>query len=89
MPQKICNKNKTNKAASLYDDAMAAERFPHYWWFVWAIHWRSMGSPHISLVVQSFDVAFVASLGKLLNKQMIRPWFETPWRGVAIRIYRI
>ena len=38
-----------------------------------------MDSPHKGHVMHSFDVFFVVSLNKLLNKQSDYQWFEMPW----------
>ena len=62
----------------MHEDSMTWKNFLHYWPFVWGIHW-SLDFPHKGLVIQSFDVSFVLSLNKLLNKQSGCCGFETPW----------
>ena len=52
--------------------------FPHYWFFEKGIHLSLVGSPHKELVMQSFDVFFVASLTKLLNDYWSCQCFEMP-----------
>ena len=42
------------------------------------IHQSPVDSPHIGAVMLSFDVFFDANLNKMLNKQSIYQWFETP-----------
>ena len=41
-------------------------------------------SPHKGPVLQNFDISFVVSLNKLLNKKSRRRWFETPSRPCDI-----
>ena len=44
------------------------------------IHRSPLNSLHIRSVKRSFDVSFVVSLNKLLNKHSSYRWFEAPWR---------
>ena len=47
--------------------------------FAYSVHQRRKG-----LVLFSSDVAFVAGLNKLLNKQTSGPWLQTPLRPYDI-----
>ena len=52
---------------------MTWKRCPHCWPFL------PVDSAHKGPVLRSFDILFVISLKKLLNKQPSFQWFETPW----------
>ena len=59
-----------------HDDKIPWKCFLYFWPFVRGIHWSAVDSIHKGLIVQSFDVFFVVSLKKLLDKQTICQWFE-------------
>ena len=50
---------------------MTLKRFPHYWSFVKKIQWSPEYSPHKGPVTRNFEVLFISSLNKLLNKQPV------------------
>ena len=54
----------------------------HYWSFVRGIHRAPMESLHKGRVVWTFDVRPI----KLLNKNSIDRWSETPWRSCCITV---
>ena len=45
-----------------HEDVMICTHNPHYWPFVWGIHWGPVDSPHKRPVKQSFDIALVVIL---------------------------
>ena len=56
---------------------MTLKRFPHYWYFVKRIQWSPKYSPHKGPVTRNFEVLFISSLNKLLNKQPIARLLKT------------
>ena len=50
---------------------MPLKRFPHYWSFMKRIQWSPEYSPHKGPVTRNFEVLFILSLNKLLNKQPV------------------
>ena len=60
---------------SVYDDMGML----NYWLFVRRNHEALVYFPHNGPARQTFDVYFVVSLNKLLNKQLSCQWFEMPW----------
>ena len=60
---------------------MTWKHFPYYWPFVRGTHQSLVDSPHKGPVMQSFDVSFVVSQIKLLNKLWSNRWFQMPWRS--------
>ena len=55
-----------------HDDVIQWKHFPHYWPFVWGIHWSPAQRP----VMWSFDVFFDLCLNKRLSKHSWGWWFE-------------
>ena len=68
---------------------MTRKFFPHYWSFVWGIHWSTEVSLHKEPVIQTFDVSFVVSLSRLFNKQLSCQWCEMPWRSCHCNVWLI
>ena len=50
------------------------DHFLHFWIFVRGIHQSPVDSSHKMPVMWSFDVCFVASLNRLLNKELLVVW---------------
>ena len=42
--------------------------------------------PHKEPIIQSSGDFLVAGMGKLLNKQSISRWYETPWRPCEVML---
>ena len=59
-------------------DVMTWKHSRHYWSFVRWINQSLVDLPHEGPVMQSFDIFFIVSMTKLLNKQSRCQWFETP-----------
>ena len=57
---------------------MTWKPFLLYWPYMRGIHQSLVDSPHKGTVLWSFDVSWVLSLNKLLNKKSICHWFGTP-----------
>ena len=59
-----------------HDDIMTRPCVSHYWSHVRGIHRPSLNTTHKGLGSWIFDVLFVVSHNKLLNKHLACPWFE-------------
>ena len=63
---------------------MPWKSFPYYWPRMRGVHRSKVASN--AKVLQSFDVFFVVSLDKLVNKQSSFQWFEMPWRSCDVTL---
>ena len=52
--------------------------------FVRRFHQWPVNSPHTGPVIHGFDIFFVASLNKRLNKESSCRWTDSPWRSCDV-----
>ena len=62
-----------------HNDILTWKSFQHYCCFVREICQWLVDSPHIGPEMWNFDVAFVVSMNKFLNKQSSFWWYEMSW----------
>ena len=65
-----------------HDDVIKWKHFPHYWSFVWRIHWPLVNFPSQRPVTWSFDLFFDLYLNKHVSKQSRCWWIGTVSRSL-------
>ena len=71
------------------DDVIIWKHYPHYRPFVRGKHWSLVDFSHNESEMQHFDVFFVISLNKLLNKHSMCQWFEVPLCSCGMNVIGI
>ena len=69
-----------------YHDDVIWERYPQYWSYGKGNHRSPVNSPHKGPVTRGFDVSYIASLNKLLNKESSCPWFDMLRRSCDVTL---